>query len=660
MQTGETNIYNSRIIDTYIRLLRRKYPHVNIDKVLSYAMMEPYQVADESHWFSQEQVDLFYGAVFTETGNKDIAHEAGRFAASPDALGVMRKYALGFVGPARAYEMVGKYATNFTKSSVYHSEKIASNKVRITVTPNEGVREKPFQCENRIGFFEAIAAISGCGIPKIEHSACVFKGNDACQYVISWSETKSALVKRIRNYLGMFLFGAFSFAAARDINMAVSLVAPVSAGLLLSLSYFAATLENRRLNIAVNNLRESTEDLLASFNKSTEGALMINEIGMALSNRMDIDGILDEAVKILQKRLDYDRGLILLTNRDKSLLSYRAGFGYAGSDIEQMRRVTFRLNKEGSRGVFVVSFREQKPFLINDVNEIEDTLSQRSLDFARKMGVKSFICCPIIYEGRSIGILAVDNKNTKRPLLQSDINLLQGVTPGIGIAIHNAMVMEAKANQFKSIIKVLAASIDARDPLTAGHSEQVTEYALGICDELGLGKDYKEMIRVASLLHDYGKIGIQDSILKKPGKLTEEEHNEIKSHVVKTKRILQQIEFEGIYREIPEVVGSHHEKVDGSGYPRGREGDEIPLGARIIAVADFFEAITSKRHYRDPMPLDEAFANLRSLSGIHYDARVTQAFMNYFAKKYNVSIVGGVKEAYSRPALGGGGPSANN
>jgi HD-GYP domain-containing protein (c-di-GMP phosphodiesterase class II) len=319
--------------------------------------------------------------------------------------------------------------------------------------------------------------------------------------------------------------------------------------------------------------------------------------------------------------------------------------------------VTFRLNKEGSRGVFVVSFKEQKPFLINDVNEIEESLSKRSLEFARKMGSKSFICCPIIYEGQSIGILAVDNKITKRPLLQSDINLLLGVSSSIGIAIHNAMVMEAKANQFKSIIKVLAASIDARDPLTAGHSEQVTEYAIGICDELGLGKDYKEMIRVASLLHDYGKIGIQDSILKKPGRLTEEEYNEIKSHVVKTKRILQQIEFEGIYREIPEVVGSHHEKVDGSGYPRGLEGDEIPIGARIIAVADFFEAITSKRHYREPMPLDEAFAKLRSLSGVHYDARVTQAFLTYFTKRYNVTILDAVKKAYHDSAFGS---SANN
>jgi HD-GYP domain-containing protein (c-di-GMP phosphodiesterase class II) len=657
MKERETNIYSSRIIDTYIRLIRKKYPHVNIDKLLVQAKMEPYQVADESHWFSQEQVDLFYGAVLTETGNKDVAREAGRFAASPGALGVLQKYFIGFAGPAKAYEMVGKYAANFTRSSAYQSERMGPNKVKIIVTPNEGVRERPFQCENRVGLFEALSMACGCGMPTVEHNKCVFAGDKSCEYVISWPESKSAFLRRIRNYLALFLLGSFSFAAVHNTVMALGVIAPVSTVVLLFLSYLAAVLENRKLSFAADSLRESTEDLLTSFNKNTESALVISEIGMALSKRSDIDGILDEVVKILQSRLDYDRGLILLANSDKSLLAYRAGFGYADSDIDLMRRVTFRLNKEGSRGVFVVSFKEQKPFLINDVNEIEETLSQRSLEFAKKMGVKSFICCPIIYESEAIGILAVDNKNTKRPLLQSDINLLLGVAPGIGIAIHNAMVMESKANQFKSIIKVLAASIDARDPLTAGHSEQVTEYALGICDELGLGKDYNEMIRVASLLHDYGKIGIQDSILKKPGRLTEEEYNEIKSHVVKTKRILKQIEFEGIYTEIPDVVGSHHEKVDGSGYPRGLEGDEIPFGARIIAVADFFEAITSKRHYREPMPLDEAFAHLRSLSGIHYDARVVHAFLSYFTKKYNVSIVQPVKDAYPRPALGS---SANN
>ncbi|MBZ0159593.1 MAG: HD domain-containing protein [bacterium] len=359
---------------------------------------------------------------------------------------------------------------------------------------------------------------------------------------------------------------------------------------------------------------------------------MISEIGLSLSKQMNVDIILSNVIKVLETRLYYDRGVILLANQDSSLLLFRAGFGYTPEQLNVLKHTQFHLNMSESKGLFVVCFREQKPFLINDMHEIETNLSSHSLDFAKKMGALSFICCPIIYEGESLGILAVDNIKTKKPLVQSDISLLMGVAPEIGISIHNCMLLETKERQFKSILHTLAASIDARDPLTAGHSEKVTEYALGICHELDLPKEYEEIIRIASLLHDYGKIGIKDSILMKPGKLNDEERKEIESHADKTRNILERIHFEGIYKEIPNIAGSHHEKIDGSGYPKGQRGEDIPLGARIIGVADFFEAITAKRHYRNPMPLDIAFQLLNEEVGKSYDKNIVDAFMKYYNK----------------------------
>jgi HD-GYP domain-containing protein (c-di-GMP phosphodiesterase class II) len=315
-------------------------------------------------------------------------------------------------------------------------------------------------------------------------------------------------------------------------------------------------------------------------------------------------------------------------------LTFCTGFGYTDEQFIMLENTGFHLDRQEAKGVFVVSFREQKPFLINDITGIESTLSSHSVEFAKKMGTQSFICCPIIYEKESLGVLVTDNVKTKKPLLQSDMSLLMGIASEIGISIHNAALFDTKERQFKSILQVLAASIDARDSLTAGHSEKVTEYAVGICRELGMPKDYCEMIRVASLLHDYGKIGIKDSILMKPGKLDIEERKEIETHVEKTKEILEQIHFEGIYKEIPAIAGSHHEKINGSGYPKGLKEEEIPLGAKIIAVADFFEAITSKRHYRDPMPLDIAFKLLKEESAVRFDRKVVEAFIRYFNRKY--------------------------
>jgi len=324
--------------------------------------------------------------------------------------------------------------------------------------------------------------------------------------------------------------------------------------------------------------------------------------------------------------------MILLADKESMVLSFKAGFGYTEEQLSTLRNATFRLRPD-SKGILVVCFRERKPFLINDIDEIKQDLSPHSLEFAREMGIKSFICCPIACVDDTIGVLAVDNVKTKRSLLQRDIDLLMLLSPEIGISIQNAMVTDMKERQFNSILKVLASSIDARDPLTAGHSERVTRFAVGICDELDLSKDYAEMVRVASLLHDYGKIAIKDSILKKPGSLTADEYMEIRMHALKTKEILEKIEFEGVYREVPEIAASHHEKWDGTGYPKGLRRKEIPLGARILAVADVFEAITSERLYRGPMPLHEAFKVLISDKNKHFDPSVVDAFIRYYEKK---------------------------
>jgi HD-GYP domain-containing protein (c-di-GMP phosphodiesterase class II) len=626
-------LYNSRIIDTYIKLIKRKYSYINVGELLSYAKIEPYQVEDEGHWFTQEQADLFYERLVKLTGNKDIAREAGKYAASAEAIGAMRHYILGLVGPAKVYEMIGKAASNFTKSSIYESKRIGSNKVEITVTPAEGVNEKPFQCENRMGYWEAVTTIFNYKLPKIEHQECLFKGGKVCRYIVSWQELRSAFWKKVRNYATFFLSAICLGFYPMSSGVPLLVILPFSVFVILLLTLYSGNIEKRELNAAIDNLRGSTDKLLESINLNYNNTLLANEIGQAISKQTDIDNILRNVVQVLQKRLDYDRGVVFLANKDKTRLHFRRGFGYIDEQFSILKNASFHLDKPESRGVFIVSFREQKPFLINDIDEIRGDLSPRSLEFVKKLGSKSFICCPIVYEDKSLGILAVDNIKTKRPLVQSDINLLMGIAPEIGISIHNAMALEAKELQFKSLLRVLAASIDARDPLTAGHSEKVTEYTIGICKEMNLSKDYCDMMRVAALLHDYGKIGIRDSILMKNGKLSIEEREEIKAHVEKTKKILEQINFEGIYKEVPNIAGSHHEKMDGSGYPNGFRGEEIPLGARILAVADFFEAITSKRHYREPMPLDIAFGLLEKGSGMHFDKEVVEAFIRYYHKK---------------------------
>jgi len=627
-------LYSSRIIDTYIKLIKRKYSHVNITELLSSAKMKPYEVADQGHWFTQEQINLFYERLVQVTGNKNIAREAGRYAASPEAIGVMRQYILGMMSPANVYETIGKATSNFTKSSICKSRKITSNKVEITVTPNEGVIERLFQCENRMGFFDAASMIFTNTPPRIEHPECMFKGGNICRYIISWENPFSFLWKKITNYTALFLFLTCLISIFISPFVILKIFLPVSIIIVLGLILIGVSMENKELKASLDNLMGASDELLEHIKINYNNALMTNEIGQAISRQTSIEDILANVIQISRNRLDYDRGMILLANSEKTKLMFRVGYGYTDDQLRFLKKMAFHLDRPESKGVFVVSFREQKPFLINNIEEIENDLSLRSLVFAKKLGTQSFVCCPIICDGESIGVLVVDNLKSKRPLLQSDLSLLMGIAPTIGISIRNGELLEARERQFRSILEVLAASIDARDPLTAGHSQKVTEYTLGICNELGLPEDESEMIRVAALLHDYGKIGVPDAILKKPGKLTEEEYEIVKTHAEKTRKILEQINFEGIFSQVPEIAGAHHEKIDGSGYPKGLKGKEIPLGARIIAVADVFEAITAKRHYRDPMPLEAAFELIWKQSGIHFDEKIVEAFYNYYTKAH--------------------------
>ena len=173
-------------------------------------------------------------------------------------------------------------------------------------------------------------------------------------------------------------------------------------------------------------------------------------------------------------------------------------------------------------------------------------------------------------------------------------------------------------------IKMLAKAIDAKDPYTKGHSENVTKVAVEIAREMKLPERLVRNIEFAALIHDIGKIGIKDSVLTKPSRLSDSEYELIKKHPVIGEQIIAPIEF---LTNIAPLVLYHHEHFDGNGYLEGLKGEEIPLGARILMVADSFEAMTSDRPYSKSMSKEESVAELKDKAGSQFDPRVVQAFM---------------------------------
>ena len=440
-------LYNSKILSAFVKLVQKKYPRVDLRTVFQGSGIEPHEVNDAGHWFSQRQVNQFFEKLVQATGHPGIAREAGQYAASVDSLGIIRNYLIGLIGPANAFNSIKKPCSNLTRSSSYESRKIASNKVEITVTPAEDVQESPFQCENRLGFFEAVLTTFDCSVPVIEHPECLFKGDHVCRYLVSWQETLPIRIRAFRNRFALGALATCAVAAPFRPWETGTVLVPLAAFLLLACSHVADHLEKRELHTALSSLRESTDELLDQTGTSYNNALMVNEVGQAISKQAGIDVVLENVIGALENRLSYDRGLILLADQDKTTLGFRIGFGYSEEQLTLLRETSFNLNNPESRGVFVTCFRDQKPVLINDFTEVSGVHSPHSQLFAEKIGAQSFLCCAIVCEGEALGILAFDNINTKKTLVQSDLSLLSGIAPVIGMSIRNAIYIERERHR---------------------------------------------------------------------------------------------------------------------------------------------------------------------------------------------------------------------
>ncbi|MBW1783794.1 MAG: response regulator [Deltaproteobacteria bacterium] len=267
----------------------------------------------------------------------------------------------------------------------------------------------------------------------------------------------------------------------------------------------------------------------------------------------------------------------------------------------------------------------------------------RSFDLKNNFRTRSVLCVPITNRsGDRIAVIQVINKTPEGSFDESDANLLISLASSAGIALENSFLMEELEASFEGAIRSLAATVDAKHPLTAGHSQRVTEYALLIAQEMNLNEDEQVVIKYAGLLHDIGKIGIKDKVLLKEGPFTPEERAEMNDHPAKTRTILEKFHFPKRLLQVPVVAAYHHEKVNGRGYPYGLTGEELPLGSKILAVADVFDALTSRRDYPkysngetmgfEGMPLEKVVHILEADSGSHFDPVVVSSFLGCMAK----------------------------
>ena len=439
MASPDTPLYNSRIFDSCIKLLKKKYDYVSIPGILRHAGMKELEISDRGHWFTQRQSDLFYEKAVQLCGNPGLAREAGRYSFSTEALGALREYLLALAGPEYLLTIGSRVAANFTRSCRITTRKIGPRQFEATIFYEEGVRESPYQCENRLGFLEAVFLLYGYHCPEIHHSECVFQGAAVCRYQISWEDSSANSLPMVRRLC--FLLLPLIILCAVWLAPGSYIGSVFLSAVLLYLLLFSWTqrVERTSLFTTMGAMRASSEMLLGQIKGNYDSALMINEIGEVISSRTDLDDILASVNQVLLKRLDYGRGVLLLANSDQSALVLRSSFGLNPQETLILQSLEHPVQRNAPLGVFIDCFIEQKSLMMNDIADPASLFSEANRSFLSALEIRSFICAPIVCEGESLGILIVDDPKRDGGLLQSDLSLIQGVAPVIGIAIRNAM-----------------------------------------------------------------------------------------------------------------------------------------------------------------------------------------------------------------------------
>ena len=347
-------------------------------------------------------------------------------------------------------------------------------------------------------------------------------------------------------------------------------------------------------------------------------------VSRIMSSSPELDTVNETILREARKALNADHASLFLLDQESGYLMLVKAEGFTSDQIDNLKLL-------GSWEVINEQLVEKKrPIRANDIQK-NPVFRNKVLPFsAERLPIHSFLAVPLVKDAIIVGALIVSNKKRHSSLFtKANENFLSTLSNYVAIALLNARLYIKLKDLFMTTVRSLVKAVDAKDQYTSGHSERVMKYAYTIGREMGLEHEKLENLRLSSLLHDIGKLGIKESVLSKPGRLTARERRQIYHHPSIGVRIVDSIaDSSKIIRGILE----HHEHYDGNGYPNGLKGKEISLEGRIIAVADIFDALTTSRPYKRKYAPEEAYNMVRKGSGTQFDPQVVRSFVRSYAK----------------------------
>jgi PAS domain S-box-containing protein/putative nucleotidyltransferase with HDIG domain len=372
-------------------------------------------------------------------------------------------------------------------------------------------------------------------------------------------------------------------------------------------------------DIAASAIHRST--LFEQTEKQLQRLSALRNIDMAITGSMDLRVTLNILLEQVVGQLHIDAADVLLYRPRTGILEFAAGRGFRTTRITKTRLGV----GESCAGSVVY---ERRMISIPDFSDSTETFIRNTL--VKEEGFVSYHAIPLVAKGEVKGVLEIFHRS---PLIPTEdwLDYLESLSMQAALAVENASLFEElqRSNTdlrlaYDHTIEGWSRALDLRDKETEGHSIRVTEITLRLARDMGMNEEELVHVRRGALLHDIGKMGIPDHILNKPGKLTSEEWEIMKNHPVLAFKLLSPIAY---LRPALDIAYCHHEKWDGSGYPRGLKGEEIPLAARVFALIDVWDALSSDRPYRPAWPKEKVRAYLRENSGAHFDPEVVEMFM---------------------------------
>jgi HD-GYP domain-containing protein (c-di-GMP phosphodiesterase class II) len=326
--------------------------------------------------------------------------------------------------------------------------------------------------------------------------------------------------------------------------------------------------------------------------------------------------MLEQVIRMAQTVLGVEAASILLFRDNDQELYFEAASGPVGKVLKQVK-----LNSH--YGIAGQVARTGKPLVVNDVSRSENF--HKVIDNTTGFGTKSLVCAPLIVHRRILGVIEVLNKVDGTIFGEKDLDIVLSVAATTAEAIENTRLHQTVLDTFKNTIATVVSAIDAKDPTMRGHSQRVTEYTLLAGTYFSLTSEEMETLEYAAMLHDIGKLAVDSRILNKPEPLTPSEWDLVYRHPAIGAGLLKEIPF---LESAAEIVLHHHERYDGQGYPEGLEGEAIPLGARLITVANAFDTMTIDRPFRPALSIEQSIKELKNGSGSQFCPEAVKALIS--------------------------------